>query len=481
MIPFPPFEPDRSPYQMISGDNLKNCLPVADGWGPMPDLVTISLALPSACKGAVYVRDASGDFTTIAGTATRLYKLNTATYAWDDISGPSAPYAVPLNDTWTFTRFGNRLIAHHLGNVVQVYDINAPATFTNLAGSPPVAKYSWVAGEFLVFGYLDAEPNYIQWSGVNDITFWTIGQRGADKQQLPTGEEVVGGIGDQMGAIVAQRGAMRYMRFAPETGYTFTISTANDKRGVVAPKSLVSIGPGQFVYLSEDGFFSGAEGTPIGAERVDSWFISQIDIDYLQDVVGVADPYQKIVWWQFQTPTGSKLALGWDWQLNRWCYTDQAFEIMVAMVTPALTWDGMDALYASFDVANIPFDARLLAGGRPTFAAFTTDHKLAYFSGENKAAVMETAEIELNEGMRTFVNGARVKSDATAFTVEVGQSDYHGGLMTYKAAATPSTRTKKVSLRCSGRLHRFRLNLAAGAMWSVVEGITPSGVIEGEQ
>lgn len=481
MIPFPLFEPDKSPFNAGAGDNLKNCLPVADGWGPMPSLSEISEALAAECKGAVYVRTFDGNFTVIAGTATRLYKLNTVDYSWDDISGTSAPYAVPTQDLWSFTVFGQNLVAHSIGDVPQVYDIEAGGTFADLGGSPPIAKYSWIAGDFLVFGHLDNEQDFIQWSGLNDIAYWTIGQRGADKQQLPAGGEVMGGIPDQRGALIIQRNAMQLMQFAPGSGYTFTLSPANEKRGTIAANSIAQIGPGQFVYLSEDGFFSGVAGQPIGAERVDRWFFENVDRAFLADVKAVADPYEKIVWWQFVQATGAKLLLGYDWQLDRWCYSDQDVSQMVALTTPALSWDALDSLYATIDDVTEPFDSRLFAGGSPTFAAFTTDNKLAYFTGANKAATLETADVELVPGYRAWVNGGRVQTDCTDFTVEIAKADFHGGDFTYKSAVLPSTRSGHLPFRASGRLHRFRMNVTAGADWSNVSGINAMYVSEGQQ
>lgn len=481
MIPFPPFEPDKSPFNGGAGDNLKNCLPVSDGWGPMPSLTTISAALATECKGATYVRQADGDYFVIAGTETGLFLLNTTDYTWTDISGASAPYAVPTTDEWSFTVFGSTLIAHTLGDVPQAYDIEAGGVFADLAGSPPTARYSWTAGDFLVFGHLTGAPSTIQWSGLNDATYWTIGERGADQQVLPSGGEIMGGIGDERGAVIIQRNAMRYMQFAPSSGYTFTISVANEKRGSTAPLSIAQIGPGQFMYLSEDGFFSGAEGRAIGAERIDKWFFDNIDQVYLADVKGVADPFQKIVWWQFRTPDASKLLLGYDWQLDRWCYSDQAISIMVALSTPAINWDGLDLLYATIDDIGDAYDSRLFAGGRPTFGAFTTDHKLAYFTGTNKAATLETAQIELIPGQRAFVNGGRAITDATGFTAEIGKSDFHGGTVTYKTAVTASTRSGHIPFRAAGRLFRFRMNITAGEQWSHASAFVPMAIPEGMQ
>ncbi|WP_104662850.1 hypothetical protein [Ensifer adhaerens] len=483
IIPFPAFEPDQSQFDGTNSNNVVNALPVSDGWGPMPGLTEISQALGAECRGAVYVRTSTGTFTIIAGTSSALYKLNTTDYSWTNISGPSAPYAVPLQDSWTFTRFGDQLVAHNIANPIQVYDIEASGNFADLAGSPPKAKYSWVAGDFLVLGYLEGAVGQktVRWCGQNNLEHWTIGKEGADVQELPEGDEVMGGFGEQGGFTVIQRAGMQYFPFAPSSGFTFTRTVVNPKQGTLAPRSIVSIGPGAFFYLSEDGFFGGVDRKPIGAERVDRWFLDQIDQTYLADVQGAADPFEKIVWWRYRAANGSFYRLGYDWQLDRWCTTDLQVGEMVALATPGVTWDGLDLLYANIDAAIEPFDSRLFSGGRPTFATFTTDNKLAYFTGPNLQATIDTAENEIDGMRRSFVNGARVVTDATSFTLSDGVSAFHGGAMTFSTANSPHPRTGLVPFRSDGRLHKQRLVVPAGAVWSIVSSVNVNAQPSGEQ
>lgn len=478
MIPIPPFEPDKSRFNPLATGDLKNCIPVADGWRPMPSLIQESVTgLSSACVGAAYVRTSSGGFTLIAGTQTGLYSYDTSTGGWTDISGASAPYAVPTGDKWSFSRYGNKLVAHNLVDPAQVYDIDGGGVFADLAGSPPRARYSMVCGEFLVLMHLDGESDTLHWSGIGDIEHWVLGEKGCDKQQLPSGEEIMGGIGDERGGLVIQRSAMRYMQFAPESGYTFTFASANEKRGTIAPLSIVQIGSGDFVYLSEDGFYRGVAGAPIGAGRVDRWFFANVQRENIATIRGVADPFEKIVWWTFIDASDTSYLIGYDWQLDRWCYIDNQTEELVAFLSPSAGWD-TDGGVAIDDDAE-PFDSRLGAGGAPIFAAFDTSHQLAYFSGMPMAAELRTAEIQMNPAGRYFVNGARIVTDATAATLEVGAADYHGGDLTWKGPVAMSTRTKFVGVRSDGRLHQFKIAIPAGQEWSVVTGIDAQGAASG--
>ena len=87
MIPFAPFEPDRSKFNAAASEGTLNVLPAADGWKGMPQLNEVSASLGDECLGYVKVQDSNDNLTIIAGTRTDLYKLNTATspYSWTNI------------------------------------------------------------------------------------------------------------------------------------------------------------------------------------------------------------------------------------------------------------------------------------------------------------------------------------------------------------------------------------------------------------
>ena len=270
MIRFPNFEPDRTRYALDASTLITNAVPVADGWGPLADLVSISAALAAECLGAVYVRTTAGAYRLIAFTASAIYELNTTDYTWTDITGATVP-ACPTGDRWWFVVFGDNLIAGNLGTVPQFIAITGGTDFADLTGSPPTTRYAWVAGEYLVLAHTTAAPNRIYTSGIGDATYWTVGQRGADFQEFAEGEDIVGGIGAERGAIIFQRKMIRQMVLTSGGDYSFTTSIINPNRGVVAPLSIAQIGPGQFFYYSSDGFM-------LGAGNLARW-LSQVPLD----------------------------------------------------------------------------------------------------------------------------------------------------------------------------------------------------------
>lgn len=481
MIPFAKFEPDRTRYALDVSTQIINALPVADGWGSQPDLNAISEALGAECLGALYVRRSTGVARLIAGTATGLYELNLTDYSWTDLTGSSGPYAVPVGDRWSFCVFGQNLIAVNIADDPQALDIDSGTEFADLGGSPPKAKYVWGAGEYLVLGNHATNPNRIHTSGIGDATFWTVGERGCDFQDFPDGEEITGGIGSEKGAIVFQRTMIRQMTITQIGEFSFTTQIVNPNRGVVAPHSIAQIGPGQFFYYSSDGFMLGAEGRPIGAQRVDGWFSDRIDDQKIGKIRSVADPFNKIVWTQAEDASGDKFFIGYHWQLDRWCQSDIMISEMCVMVTPGVSIDGLDDLYASIDEVTEPFDSGLFIGGLPRFAAFDPDFRLGFLTGNPRAATLETADQEFYPGSRAFLQEARAYTTADDFTLQVGTSDYHGGPVTWSDEVTPYDQTRACHFRHPGRLHRFRMSIPAGESWRHAVGLVAKHRPEGQR
>lgn len=477
LIALPPFEPDKARYNRTATDATLNVLPSADGWKPMPQLVEVSDALPAPCVGSVFHKAADGTVILFAATASNLYQFNAG--SWDEVSKSTDAYSVPTDQRAAFEVFGDYVLVNNLGTTPQKFLVGTDSAFSDNTDMPQ-ARYMWTAGDFVVCGYLSGEEDVIHWSGLNDATFWTPKERGSDRQEIPGGGEIMGAIGDERGALVMLRERMVYMQFAPESGYSFTIAPANDARGTIAPLSISQIGPGDFVYYSEDGFYRGVRGQPIGGERVDDWFQQMVDLDKIEQMRGIVDPFEKIVWFRFIKTDSSSELLGYDWQLDRWCRSDQDLQEAAVLATSAETWSSIDSLLASWAAASsVSWDSRILKGGRPTFAAFTTDNKLAFFSGTPQAATLETGAIELTPNRRTFVNGGRLVGDVATFTAKIGSSPDHGTAVTFGSAITPSSRSKHIPFRKSGRLHRFRINIAAAEEWSEVSAIYVEAQPEG--
>ena len=506
MTPFPPFEPDRSIHYDGSSANVLNMRPVADGYGPLYTLVSFSSALASAPRGSIAVRTAKGVQAAFVGTATALYKLK-SDGTWEDVS--SGVYALPSGDEWSFDLFGERVIATNIADGAFYFDIGSSTDFVVLPGSPPKAKYVSVVGDFVWLLNLDSAPADYAFSGLNNSEIWTIGEQFSDVGTFPDGGEIMGCVPTVGGCFILQRRMIRAASFAPSSGFTFTISIANEKTGCVAPRSIAKIGPGDFVFLAQDGFYRGVTATPIGAERVDRTFKNLIAGSALEAVSAAADPDEKLIYFRFQKTDGTSLFYLYDWQLDRWSQSDQNVSGISLMVTSSLTLDDLDILFPDgIDSAGITVDSKEFSGGRPSVAGFTSDWKIGYFTGETLACEAETATVELNAPQRSFVRSAQIIGDVSVsgpgsydnidtpvddltgssdeyyeeqFTVTLGTADYHSQSITWGDASSPNYYTGIVPFRSSARLHRAKININAGTDWNHVIGIRFDAIGEGNR
>ena len=302
LIPYGEYKPDISDYQSATTKNILNVLPRSDGYGPFRDFTVFSGALPAACRGAFYALNTDGSVTVFAGTATKLYKLNNTTFAWEDVSASGGSYAdLSSAAQWRFAQFGSVVVAVQ-GNIApQSFTLGSSSEFAALSGSPPNASYVDVVGRFLVLSGLTSNPYRVQWSGLNAITTWTSGTNSSDYQDLPDGGIVRGVAGGEYGYIF-QDGAIRRMTYAPGSPVIFQIDRISEDYGLYGPGSIIRLGEQVFFY-SAKGFKKIAPGgviTPIGRERVDRTFFGDLDKGSLQLFMGAADPRSTRAFWAYK-------------------------------------------------------------------------------------------------------------------------------------------------------------------------------------
>lgn len=485
-IPLSPFEPDKAEYNIAAADAVVNALPVADGWGPMPSLEEIipveheigegSVATIDGGTGVFYARTASGTIATFAGTPTKLYRFNETTLIWDDVTRTSSDYSSSFR--WVMKQFGDRVLATNGTDPIQKFDLSSDSLFSNLAGNPPVCRSLIIVGDFVVALGVDGAPDIVQWCAINNTEKWEIGRSGADLQPMPVGADVMNGVPVSGGAIIFMRSAIRSMRFTADSGFVFSFQDITTERGLAAPYAVAQIGQDDFVYYSPSGFYRG--GNAIGSERLNKWFSETIDSDYLEDMDCSVDPFRQVVWWRFRARDARNYLLGYNWTLDRWCFSDIEFQALATVVTPSVTIDGMDAFFATIDDVDVPFDSRFWQSGQPTFGGISSNGRLAFMTGQNLACELYTAEFSPADPDRFFFNGARVDSDAADYTLSLGTADYKGQGITWRSPVTPSARTRFCGIRGDGRMAKLKMAIPAGAVWKTATTIDITGERAGD-
>lgn len=475
-IPFPAFEPDKAAYNAAATDAAVNVVPIADGWGPMPSLTPQANALPSAPKGSITARTATGVQVTIAGDTDKLYRINNDGTTTDISTGT---YAVPDNDEWSFDLFGSRIIATNLNDGAQYYDVGVSTAFQPLPGNPPKARFVKVIGDFVALYHHPTDPSAIQWSGINNSEQWTPGEELSDINSFPDGEELMAVTTNGAGAILAFRTGFRTMNFAPDSGFVFTFSPFMEGNGCTAPLSLVEIGKGDFVYYSDTGFYRGLSGAPIGAERVDRWIQTVAGDGSLERLKGVADPFRKVVLWRYVDAGGNGYIIGYSWQLDRWFQSDTLVTGLGVFATSGYTLEDLDSVSSSIDDLPFSLDSSAWGGSRPSFAGFDSSFRFGFFDGLPQRAMVETGYMELTPGSRTFVDPVRLISDASDYTINCAYLDSHDDTPNWGTEQSPNARSRMANVRTDGRLHKFRATIPAGTDWKALTAVDVVGVQSG--
>jgi hypothetical protein len=485
MLPFAEFAPDRADTDPAASDAIRNVLVQAKTYGPMPSLSAYSAALSERARGGILARGTQGNYYFYAGISDNLYTLSGT--SWDEKSKTTDTYNLASSDTWYFLQFGDTILATNVGDPVQAITAGAAGNFADLSGSPPQASYIGRAAGFVVLAGIANNPKRVQWSAIEDATGWTAGTDLSDYQDLPIPGFVTGIAGDETGAFIATTSGWWRMTFLPGNRAVFRFdeiipssSKGDEVAAVIAPGSIVQYG-GMVYYLSESGFaqLDNRNPVPIGDERVDRFFLGDVDLDFLERVQGIADPVTKNIFWRYRsgnaeggTGTTDKV-LAYSVTMNRWSYIEIDLQGFVTATTPGYTMDELETTlsYATVDSIPAALDSRQWKGGRPGLGGFGTDNTLGFFSGTPLEAVLETSDhIVGGEGRRAFVNGFRPVIDADGLYGQIGGKETHGDDRTWTGEAAQESHGLIPGMR-DARLHRFRVRIPAATAWEHATGV----------
>lgn len=475
MPPFGSWRPDVYDTNTAYAGEAIGVLPRAGSWGPWPSLAALSEALDGPCRGAYLAKTNDGDSVLFAGTATALYKYIGASDPWQDVTRVSGgAYAVSDDERWSFDVFGSKLIATNGIDDVQVIDVLGGSNFTALPGSPPKARYVKTVGDYLFLLSLSTSRGAVAWSGTNDIGTWTRNVKRSDTQEFPDGGFVQGMSALDAGLII-QRDCVR--RFGSHPQATWQFARVADSQGTDSPNSIVSH-KNVLYYYGIDGFVAaGGDGqtVEIGLEYVDEWFAGNSNQSRLSMIQGALDPTRPRIFWLFPTTGNSSHVLdhiiSFDIALKEWSHAAVEASTIIPAASLGYTLDNLDDLGYTMETLPFSLDSRVWQGGAPYLAAFDSAHKLAFFSGSNMAATVQTGQLQLIPGKRAFVNGFRLDGDAEAATGRIATAESQQAAEVWTAASTINAQGF-IPCRASSRLHRFEVSVPAGETWQHLRGVT---------
>ena len=473
LVPFAAWRPDVAYLNSQFASDVVNVLPAAGFYIPFQSLESFTDAVSAQPLGGITVRMPDGGVHIFVGTAEALWKLDTSTLAWEDVTQAATTYGATVDERWRFRSFGEYVVAVNINDAPQVYQIGTSTDFADLGGSPPNARNIAVCGDHLAL--FDDDTMY--WSDTNDIGNWSTLNSGS--QTFPDGG-LLQGSSDATNPIIFQKGAIRLGTFVPGSLEVFTFQKIHDQRGCAAQYSIAS--RGAFTFFADAGAFyqiaPDGQIIPIGAEKVDRTTFAEISGESLAAIYGEVDPFHNRVYFAVRVnSTGDNFdrLLVYDWQIGEWTRIDINMGILfpLASGTIGYTLDGLDALYASIDAMEISLDSNVWKGGSPTMGALDENFKLGFFSGPNAEATLTTSEMGDLFAV-SLVDSISPAVDTNDLVVSIGSRMKRGDTVAWTSEISPSSATGRIDKLVAARFHTFRMRIPAGTDWNAAQGISVS-------
>lgn len=436
----------------ISGSltTATNVVPQQVGYGPFPSAAVYSSAasqpLLSSFAG-VY----GNTLVLFAGGATKLFKFNDITTALTDVSKAGS---YTSTDGWEFAQFGNIVIAANNEDVLQAWNLTSSTAFADLSASAPIAKFVTVVRDFVVAANIGSgtNPSKVQWSDLNDETDWTSGATSqADYQEMSDGGNITGLTGGEFGLVLMERAIAR-MTYSGSP-YFFQFDIISRGLGCIEPGSVAQYGQTTF-FLSDNGFYScnGQALDPIGAEKVDRFFLTDADQTALSQMSATIDPLRKLVIWEYRDNNQNSSLLIYNWQVKRWSYAVTDADYLSTATTPGLTLDALD-IFGTVDSITTSFDSRVWVGGKATLAGIRGS-SIITFSGGNTGAEIATGDIELSQN--SVVTVIKPIVDQGSCNAQIASRRGLNDDINYSATSVQNA-DGRCPVRSAGRFHRIKL------------------------
>ncbi len=474
-VPFGEWLPDQPDHGKQGANVANNVYYAANTYKRFPSLVNYSSNTTSTdSKGAGSFRDNSNNVFNFVATRTNIYQLASGAF-----TSRKASLSGAADDFWTFTQFGEYVIASNGVDAAQYYLMGTSTNFANLtaiqtAGTAPVFRVSGVVRDFLVVGNITNATNRIQWSGINDITVWSGKQ--SDYQDLPgSGGQVVAITSGEVGYVFRQNQIIRMDYVGGAT--VFRLSVISPNRGAVYGRTVCQDNR-QIFFYADDGFYqiNGDQIMPIGVEKVNRYFDLNLNKAYADRICAAVDPFNQLAMWLFPSTSNTSNTTGicdkiiiYNYATKKWSLADASASTIFSQFVGAFTVELMDIISQNLENINAALDTDYWSGGQMFLGGIDSDYKAAIFSGTDNECEVETAEIEPFPGMRANITGVRPIVDATA-TLTVKARERLAD--TESETSSVSMRDSGINpVRKSGRYIRANVKVPSGTTFTHAQGI----------
>lgn len=468
IVPFPPWRPDLPALGKYSQIAL-NCVPHKAGYKPFPSLAAYSNALTARCRGAIAAQDKDGNVRIYSADATKLYEV--VDVVQTDRSKVGGYALTPDEDT-QFCKFNEQVIAVSIDMVTQAITMGGSA-FADLITStlkPKARCIDIVRPDFVVLGNTDEGgtrfTNRVRWSAIGDPTnFDQSAVTQSDSQDVEGGwvQAVVGG---DIGLVFTERSIHRMSYVGSPAIFQFDEIARN--AGLYGRRAWVKHDH-RVYYLSDDGFqvTDGSTVVPIGVNKVDEFFLADLDHTYRDRISCGIDPDNHLIVWAYTTSETSgdgipDKMMAYNYTTGEWSQIDVDVEILLSALTVGYTLDSLDSVSSSIDALAFSLDSRVWTGGASIFGAFNNQHKLGFFNGAAMTATIDTSEMQFTRMQRSIVKRAwpLVDQPGSVTITPITRDREQDSTATGSAVSINSTGF--ATLLKKARYHRFRAEITGG-------------------
>jgi len=476
-IPFGEWLPDQ-PEHMNPGANVAtNVYYALNSYKRFPSLVNYSTNdISTDSRGAGSFRDNSNNVYNFVATNTNIYELDGGVFTSRKGSLTGAN-----DDFFTFTQFGNYVIASNGINPPQYYLMGTSTNFADLSsivtsGTLPTFRVSGVIRDFLVTGNHTNNTNRIQWSGINDIGTWSSGTKQSDLQDLPgSGGQIVHITSGEIGYVFRQNQIIRMDYVGGAT--VFRLSVISPNRGSVYGRTVCQDNRRVFFY-ADDGFFeiNGDTVVSIGAEKVNRFFDADLNKAFTDRICAAVDPFNQLALWLYPSSNNASNTTGicdriliYNYATKKWSLANANASTIFSQFVGAYTVELMDIISQNLEDINIALDTDFWNGGQLLLGAIDSNYKAAIFSGTANQGEIETSEVELYPGFRSNIQSIRPIVDAQA-TVTIKTRDRLADSVVESSEISMNS-TGINPVRQSGRYVKINVKTPSGVAWSDAQGI----------
>lgn len=432
-------------------------------------------AMASRPLGTAIGQDKDGNAKVYGGCATALYKLSPTNRQWTNVSR-NAGYSTTGKERWKSVEFGSLQLFTNFTDEPQYIDMNEDVQFANLTSLVKGRHIATHKGFAILGNTYDAldggVPYRVRWSGIENPSDWVYSQSTqADFQDIYGSGNIMGIVTDDNAWVLLQRGIVQMSYIGAPYVWQFTDRVVG--KGCSVSESLISIEGGRHFFLSDDGFYMLQNGnlTPVGAGRIDKWFMRNADQDKLHLMSVASSPRETLIYWSFCSVNSSSgrpdMMLIFNYVTGEWSTADATADLIFPSLSLPFMVDQLDT-YGTLDNVPASFDDPIWSGGKSMLWGMSDVGAVYSYSGQTLELSIETPEYQLSKVLPNQT-GADISCIAKArplfegdgmARVQVGTRKLLSDEITWSDLKETSPETGFAYFREKSRYQRFRVKIS---------------------